>query len=54
MKQKRISPGRIIALGFLSVILIGTVLLTLPVAHSGNVTVTPLDALFSAVSRAAG
>ena len=50
MKQKRISPGRIIALGFLSVILIGTVLLNLPVAHSGNVTVTPLDALFSATS----
>jgi len=50
MKQKRFSPGRVIAIGFLSVILTGTVLLSLPIAHSGNVTVTPLDALFSATS----
>ncbi|MBQ2724455.1 MAG: H(+)-transporting ATPase [Clostridia bacterium] len=50
MKQKRFSPGRVIALGFLSVILTGAVLLSLPIAHSGNVTVTPLDALFSATS----
>ena len=50
MKQKRFSPGRVIALGFLSVILLGAVLLSLPISHSGNVTVTPLDALFSAAS----
>ena len=53
MKNKRnikLSPGRIIALGFLSVILIGAILLTLPAAHSGRVRVTPVDALFSAVS----
>lgn len=48
--RKRISPGKVIALGFLSVILIGTVLLSLPIAHSGKVEVTFLDALFSATS----
>ena len=50
MNRKRISPGRIIAVGFLSVILAGTLLLMLPVSHSGNTEVTPLDALFSATS----
>lgn len=50
MKRKRFSPGRVIALGFLSVILAGAVLLMLPVSHSGNCEVTPLDALFSATS----
>lgn len=51
MKQrKRFSPGKVIALGFLSVILVGTILLLLPIAHSGKVEVTFLDALFSAVS----
>ena len=51
-KQKRIrvSPGRLIALGFLSAIFAGAVLLCLPVSHSGRVPVSPLDALFSAVS----
>ena len=48
--RKRFSPGRVIAIGFLSVILVGAVLLMLPVSHSGSVEVTPLDALFSAVS----
>jgi len=50
MKRKYFSPGRVIAIGFLSVILFGAVLLMLPVAHSGSVEVSPLDALFSAVS----
>ncbi len=50
MNRKRFSPGRVIALGFLTVILVGALLLMLPVAHSGNVEVTPLDAIFSAVS----
>ena len=49
-RTKRISPGRIIALGFLAVILAGTLLLCLPPAHSGRVRVTPLDALFTSVS----
>ena len=49
-KHKRLSAGKIIALGFLSVILCGTVLLSLPVSHSGKCEVTFIDALFSAVS----
>ena len=47
MRKKRLSPGRLIALGFLSVILIGAILLCLPVSHSA---VRPIDALFSSVS----
>ena len=39
-----------IALGFLSVIAAGTFLLNLPIAHSGEVEVGFLDAMFSAVS----
>lgn len=49
-KNHKLSPGRIIALGFLTVILVGALLLNLPAAHSGRVKVTPLDALFSAAS----
>ena len=49
-RRLRLTPGRLIALGFLSVIAAGTVLLCLPVSHSGRVPVTPLDALFSSVS----
>ena len=49
-RRLRVSPGRLIALGFLSVSLFGALLLCLPVSHSGRVPVSPLDALFSAVS----
>lgn len=48
--KKRYSPGKVIALGFLSVIIVGTILLSLPVSHSGKVDVSVLDALFSATS----
>ena len=48
--MKPLAYVAVIALGFLSVILIGAFLLALPVSHSGRVEVTPLDALFSAVS----
>lgn len=51
MKPKsRLSAAKIIALGFAALILTGTILLSLPPAHSGRVRVTPLDALFSATS----
>lgn len=46
--KKRYSPGKVIALGFLSVIIVGTILLSLPISHSGKVDVSALDALFSA------
>lgn len=49
-KQKKLSPGKLIAVGFLTVILIGSLLLSLPVSHSGEVKVTYLDALFTSVS----
>lgn len=45
-----LSPARIIAIGFISVILAGAVLLSLPAAHTGKIDVTPLDALFTATS----
>lgn len=48
--HKRLSPGKTIALGFISVILCGAILLTLPISHSGSVDVSPLDALFTAAS----
>lgn len=48
--KKRYSPGKVIALGFLSVIIVGTILLSLPISHSGKVDVSALDALFSATS----
>lgn len=45
-----LSPAKIIALGFLTVIACGTVLLSLPAAHSGEVEVSLLDSFFSSVS----
>ena len=50
MRKKRISPAKIIAIGFLSVIAAGTVLLLLPVSHTGRTPVSFVDALFTAVS----
>ena len=49
-KQKRLSPGKLIAIGFLTVIFVGSLLLSLPVSHSGEAEVTYLDALFTSVS----
>lgn len=45
-----LSPAKVIAVGFLAVIAVGSVLLSLPVAHSGKCEVSFLDALFSATS----
>ena len=50
MRKKRISPTKIIAIGFLSVIAVGTALLLLPVSHTGRTSVSFVDALFTAVS----
>ena len=49
-KKTIITPARVIALGFILVILTGSVLLSLPAAHSGNGKVEYLDALFTSVS----
>ncbi|MBQ8400952.1 MAG: H(+)-transporting ATPase [Clostridia bacterium] len=48
--KKRITPGRLIALGFAMVILLGTVLLFLPVSHKPGAEVSFTDALFTATS----
>ncbi|MBQ7599527.1 MAG: H(+)-transporting ATPase [Clostridia bacterium] len=48
--RKILTPGRTVALGFLSVILLGSILLSLPVAHTGECEVTYLDALFTSTS----
>ncbi len=50
MRKKRISPTKIIAIGFLSVIAVGTILLMLPVSHTGRTRIGFVDALFTAVS----
>ncbi len=50
MRKKRISPTKIIAIGFLSVIAVGTILLMLPVSHTGRTQIALVDALFTAVS----
>ena len=47
---KRQSPGRLIALGFLSVILIGSVLLMLPCSVKDGVTLRYIDALYTSTS----
>lgn len=44
------SPAKVIALSFLSAILLGTLLLWLPWSHAAGETVTLLDALFTATS----
>ena len=48
----RLSPGQSIALGFLALILLGALLLSLPFAYRPEATVRPLDALFTSASAA--
>ena len=50
--RKHLTPGRTIALGFLALILIGALLLSLPAARTESMTASPLDALFTATSAA--
>ena len=45
-----LSPGAKVVLAFLGGILLGTLLLSLPVSHTGAVPVRPFDALFTATS----
>ena len=45
-KKNLLSPAKVIAVGFLAVIAAGTILLSLPVSHSGKCEVGFLDALF--------
>lgn len=47
---KKMNPGRYIALGFATVILLGALLLYLPITHRDGVDVTFIDALFTSTS----
>ncbi len=47
---KKLSPGRIIALGFALLILIGSILLSLPCSIREGVTVNYIDALYTSTS----
>lgn len=49
-KQGRINQAKIIAFGFLLIIAVGTLLLTLPIANRAGVWTSPLTALFTATS----
>ncbi len=49
-RRRRMAPGRVIALGFAAVILIGALLLFLPFTHNEGVDVTFTDALFTSTS----
>lgn len=46
----KMSPGRVIALGFASVILLGAIILFLPISHKEGVDVAFMDALFTSTS----
>ncbi len=50
MNRRRLSPGRILALGFAGVILLGTILLLLPVSANPGIVIRPVDALFTSTS----
>ncbi|WP_066894086.1 TrkH family potassium uptake protein [Clostridium nigeriense] len=47
---KKVSPGRIIVLGFFSVIVLGTILLKLPISIREGASVSLVDALFTSTS----
>ena len=49
-KRRPMNPATILVIGFLLIILIGTGLLLLPFAAEPGVTITPLQALFTATS----
>ncbi len=44
------NPPRLIALGFLMIIIIGTVLLSLPISNANRMYTNPVDSLFTATS----
>lgn len=48
--QKNLSTTQIIALGFFCAIVIGTLLLSLPIASANNKMTSPVDALFTATT----
>ncbi|MDD5015308.1 MAG: TrkH family potassium uptake protein [Atribacterota bacterium] len=50
VKEKKLSPPQVLALGFLSAIVVGTILLILPAASSTQKSIGFINALFTATS----
>lgn len=50
MRSKRMTPRRIVVGGFLTAILVGTILLMLPVSSASGVSINPVDCLFMSTS----
>jgi len=50
MKKKRFTPSQIIVMGFISIILVGTTLLSLPIATAEKTSPGIIDSLFTATS----
>ena len=50
LSPKNLSTTQIIALGFLCAIIIGTLLLSLPIASANGIMTSPVDALFTATT----
>ena len=49
-KSQQFASPRILALGFIAIIIIGTLLLTLPISSANKTVTSPIDACFTAVS----
>ncbi len=49
-RERTLSPERVLALGFLAVILVGTILLSLPIATKSGKSIGLFDGLFTATS----
>ncbi|HHT08404.1 MAG TPA: Trk family potassium uptake protein [Clostridiales bacterium] len=49
-KKQALSPSKVLALGFLGIILLGTLLLSLPIASERGVSISPMQAAFTAAS----
>ncbi|MDR3240996.1 MAG: Trk family potassium uptake protein [Lactobacillaceae bacterium] len=47
---KKLTPPQLLTVGFLAIILVGSLLLTMPFAHNTNTHVHLIDAIFTAVS----
>ena len=47
---KRFKPGQIIVMGFIFVIIIGSILLNLPIASNNGESIGIIDAIFTATS----
>ncbi|MCK9601558.1 MAG: ATPase, partial [Sphaerochaeta sp.] len=49
-KGKRLEPNHVLLIGFLTIILLGSLLLSLPIAHNRGISLAYVDALFISAS----